>query len=139
MKGRTTYLVIGMIGAIAATIPFTVYHFLETTGAEDQMTRTMACHAANWAATAIGLAIAAIVAILPFSKNISNAMVSLLLLAAGAALSIVPRIVNLCGSLQMARYFTLPTLTVLGFVIMLLSLVLLARQLFSKRKGATCE
>lgn len=138
MKGKILYFIIGVLGVMAAIIPLTVYHFIEMAGRDDHV--TMACHTANRTAAGIGVVIAVVVFIFPVLKNIKNMAVSVLLLASGIALFAVPRVFRLCGSVDMpCRYLTKPTLTALGSMIVILSLVLIARQAVSSHKGPAAE
>ena len=123
MKGKILYSIIGVLGAVAAIVPFI-----------GKCPSTMACHTASLAAAGIGLVIVAIIVIFPFIKNVKNPVVSALLLAGGIGTFAVPRIFRLCPSMNMAcRNLMTPSLTVLGAAIMILSLTLLVRGMVAKR------
>ena len=138
MKGKILYGIIGILGAITAIIPLTVYHFIEMAGSHEHM--AMACHTANGVATVVGVVIVSVVIIMMFFRKTNNAVVPVLPLTGGIAVCAVPRIFRLCASMDMAcRYLTKPTLTLLGSAIIILSLVLLVRQVVSGRKGSIVQ
>ena len=126
MKGKTLYLIIGLSGALTAIIPFI-----------NACPSGMACHTAKWAATLVGVVIVilSVLVFLPFMGKIKNPAVSVLLLICGIETVIIPRIFRLCGSMEMScRYLFKPALTILGSVIIILSIVIFIKQMVSNRK-----
>ena len=142
-KGKILYGIIGILGAVAAVIPLTVYHFIEMADFDpnaalechNAYNTGMLCHTAVVAAAVAGIVIAALVVLLPFLFKIANIAVSALLLSGGAAVYAAPRVFTLCSSTRFAcRYLTKPVLTSLGSAIIILSLALIAVQFISIRK-----
>jgi len=126
MKGKILYLIIGLSGAMTAIIPFI-----------NACPSGMACHTAKWAATLVGAVIVILSALvfLPFIRKIKNPAISVLLLICGIETVVFPRIFRLCGSMEMAcRYLFKPALTILGSVIIILSLAVLIKQIVSNRR-----
>jgi hypothetical protein len=138
-KGKLLYMVIGIFGAAAAVIPIGIYHLVETAGTHGMhaMPMTMACERACFAELFVGAAIAAIAIASMFVKNAKlNAAGSALLLTGGVAAIALPSVIGLCESETMAcRYITAPTLTVLGAIIIILSLIRLVSDVMAIREA----
>lgn len=130
-RGRALYAVIGVLGVAAGVIPFAVYRLVETAGDNAMpgmrgmpgMVMAMDCEKACVAAAVVGAAVAAAAIVSIFFKKTGLRLCgSAALLAGGAAVIVVPRIVGFCDSADMAcRYITEPTLAILGAAIVALS------------------
>ncbi|MCL2382200.1 MAG: DUF4418 family protein [Treponema sp.] len=137
MKGKNLYGVVGVLAAVVAVVPLTVCGFVQTVGRRGGT--GMGCHTAVIVASSVGIAIVAAVVILAFIMNVKSIAVPAGLLAGGVAAFAVPRALPLCPSVTMGcRVLMLPTLTLLGpaIVIMSLALVLISRKTALSRKGA---
>ena len=138
MKIKILFGIIGVLGAAVGILPLSVYHFIEMAGRSDHT--AMACHTANQTATVIGIGIAAIVIIGPFILKKTHVFISALLGAGGIAVLAVPQTFDVCPSVDMAcRYLTMPSLTMLGSLIIILSIILIAAQAIAMSRSLLHE
>ncbi|GHV09136.1 hypothetical protein FACS1894217_12740 [Clostridia bacterium] len=131
-------VIIGVLGLVAAILPLTIYHLVETAGGMEGMHMAMDCQAACTAEVFVGAAIAAIAVLSLFIKDLKISLGgSALLLVGGVSAIAVPNLIGFCKSEEMAcRYITQPTLTVIGVLIIALSLGKIATGIIALRRSA---
>jgi hypothetical protein len=138
-KSNVLYGIIAVLAAAVAVIPFSVLKLIETKGMHGQGMK-MACETTCLIATVLGAALVVVAVVSLFVKNVKvNVGGSAFLLAGGIGVIIVPHVFGLCKAADMAcRYITLPTLSILGGAIIVLSLArLVSLALFLRKTTVT--
>jgi hypothetical protein len=139
-KSNVLYGIIAFLAAAAAVIPIAVLKLIETAGSHHGhgMAMKMACETTCNVSAVLGAALAAIAVVSIFVKNAKLSIGGCaLLVAGGIGVIIVPRVFGLCSAADMAcRYLTAPTLSVLGSLIIVLSLARLVLQVISLGKSS---
>jgi hypothetical protein len=135
LQSKALSVAIIALGAVVAVLPLTIYHFVETAGMHGM---AMSCETACIAETVIGAVIVIVAAASLFLGNAKLGVgASAVLLAGGIAAIAAPRLIGLCDMPDMACHLiTLPTVTIVGAIIIILALARLIAGAIALRSAA---